>query len=282
MYEIERTFWESITWWSDLTFIDSKKRVNKLMNEALSGIDFRWSCFTRVDGLDRPVLKNMKDKGCDIVMYGFESITKDILDYFNKKVSRNQIIKAINITREVGLKVGGLFILGGPGETKESLQRVIDFCKRFKEVTRVKCIPIAAGERLFTRWAFRELLEKRAAAVLQPDLSHAGGIFEARKIAALAEVYDVAIAPHCPLSAISLAAGLQLDACTPNVLCQEQVCLGEGYLKRPFTVADGCIDVPGGPGLGIEVDEDALAERLYDGRWANPRLWHDDGSVADW
>jgi len=149
-------------------------------------------------------------------------------------------------------------------------------------VARTTSIPIAAGERLVTRWGFRELLEKRAVAICQPDLSHAGGILEVRKIAAVAEVYDVAVAPHCPLSAVSLAAGLQLDACTPNFLCQEQVCLGEGYLARAFVVADGCIDVPAGPGLGIEIDEDALAERLYDGRWANPRLWHDDGSVADW
>ena len=81
---------------------------------------------------------------------------------------------------------------------------------------------------------------------------------------------------------ISLAACLQVDACTPNFLCQEQVCLGEGYLKQPFVLKDGFVDVLTAPGLGIEVDEDALAEKLYDGDWENPRLWHDDGSLADW
>ena len=149
-------------------------------------------------------------------------------------------------------------------------------------VARATSIPVATGERLFTRWGFREVLEKQAAAILQPDVSHAGGILETRKIAAMAEAYYVHVAPHCPLGPISLAACLQVDACTPNFLCQEQVSLGEGYLKQPFVVSDGHIDVPSGPGLGIEVDEEAVADKLYDGGWETPRLWHEDGSLADW
>jgi galactonate dehydratase len=150
-------------------------------------------------------------------------------------------------------------------------------------VARATSIPIATGERLFTRWGFREVLEKQAAAVLQPDLCHAGGIGEVRKIAAMAETYYAAIAPHNPLGPISLAAGLQLDACIPNFLCQEQVSLGEGYLKEPFVVRDGYIDLPTGPGLGIELDEEALAEKLYDGGWQTPLLFReDDGSFAEW
>ncbi len=149
-------------------------------------------------------------------------------------------------------------------------------------VARATKVPVATGERLFTKWAFREVLEKGAAAILQPDVSHAGGIFEVRKIAAMAEVYFAAVAPHCPVGPISLAACLQVDACTPNFLCQEQVTLGEGYLKRPFVVDGGYVGVPTGPGLGIEVDEEALAGQLYDGSWETPRLWHEDGSVADW
>ena len=149
-------------------------------------------------------------------------------------------------------------------------------------VARATTVPVATGERLFTKWAFREVLEKGAAAILQPDLSHAGGIFEVRKIAAMAECYYAGVAPHCPLGPVSLAACLQLAACTPNFVCQEQVNLGEGYLKAPFVVKQGYVDVPTGPGLGIEVDEEALAEKLYDGGWETPRLWHEDGSVADW
>ncbi len=149
-------------------------------------------------------------------------------------------------------------------------------------VARSTTIPIATGERLFTKWGFREVLEKQAATVLQPDLSHAGGILECKKIAAMGETYFAAVAPHCPLGPIALAACLQLDACTPNFLAQEHVTLGEGYLKTPFVIKEGYIDLPAGPGLGIELDDEALADKLDDGSWETPRLWHADGSVADW
>ncbi|MFW6108670.1 MAG: galactonate dehydratase [bacterium] len=149
-------------------------------------------------------------------------------------------------------------------------------------VARATSIPVATGERLFTRWGFRRVLEQGAAAILQPDVSHAGGILETRKIAALAETYYAALAPHCPLGPIALAACLQVDACTPNFLCQEQVCLGAGYLTEPFVVRDGHVAVPGAPGLGIEVDEEALPALTCDGSYENPRLWHGDGSLADW
>ncbi|MBF0217054.1 MAG: radical SAM protein [Candidatus Omnitrophica bacterium] len=136
-------------WWSDLTFIDDKKRVHELMDGAFSGIDFRWCCFTRVDGLSREVLKHMKENGCDIVMFGFESITSEILKYFRKKISQNQMVKAIELTREAGLKVGGLFILGAPGETRESLERVVEFSREFREVTRVKYMSALPGTTLY-------------------------------------------------------------------------------------------------------------------------------------
>lgn len=149
-------------------------------------------------------------------------------------------------------------------------------------------IPIATGERLFTRWGFREVLEKGAVAIVQPDLCHAGGIFEGRKIAAMAEMHYASVAPHNPLGPISLASCLQLDACTPNFLIQEHPSmaekwdLGEGYLKRPFVVEGGNIAVPQGPGLGIEINEEALIERGYGGDWDTPRLAYDDGSFAEW
>lgn len=143
-------------------------------------------------------------------------------------------------------------------------------------------IPIATGERIFTKWGFREILEKGAASILQPDLCHAGGIFEGRLIAGMAEAYYAAIAPHNPLGPISLAAGLQLAASIPNFLCQEQVTLGEGYLKTPFRVENGHVALPAAPGLGIELDEDALADKLgHD--WKNPETYlESDGSVVDW
>ena len=150
------------------------------------------------------------------------------------------------------------------------------------DIARGTHLPIATGERLFTKWGFREILEKQAASILQPDLCHAGGIFETRLIAGMAEAYYASVAPHNPLGPISLAAGLQLAASVPNFLCQEQVSLGEGYLKQPFVVQDGYVDVPTGPGLGIELDEDQLAERIgHD--WQNRETYDpDDGSVVDW
>ena len=150
------------------------------------------------------------------------------------------------------------------------------------EIARGTHLPIATGERVFTKWGFREVLEKRAATILQPDLCHAGGITEVRLIAGMAEAFYAAIAPHNPLGPISLAAGVQVAASIPNFLCQEQVSLGEGYLKRPFVLREGYLDLPTGPGLGIELDENALAGKIgHD--WKNPQAYDvDDGSVVDW
>ncbi len=150
------------------------------------------------------------------------------------------------------------------------------------DIARGTFLPIATGERLFTKWGFREVLEKKSATVLQPDMCHAGGITEVRLIAGMAEAYYADVAPHNPLGPISLAAGVQLSASIPNFLCQEQVSLGEGYLKQPFQVHDGFLDLPKGPGLGIELDENALADKIgHD--WRNPESYDaEDNSVVDW
>jgi len=149
------------------------------------------------------------------------------------------------------------------------------------DIARSTYLPIATGERVFTKWGFREVLETGAASILQPDLSHAGGISEGRLIAGMAEAYYAAMAPHNPLGPISLACGVQLAASIPNFLCQEQVSLGEGYLKQPFTVRDGYLDLPKGPGLGIELDEDYVTSMLdHDYRPAET-YDADDGSVVD-
>ena len=150
------------------------------------------------------------------------------------------------------------------------------------DIARGTHLPIATGERIFTKWGFRELLEKRAASILQPDLCHAGGINEVRIIAGMAEAYYAGIAPHNPLGPISLAACIQLDASIPNFIAQEHTTLGEGYLKQPFTFKDGFVELPTGPGLGIELDEDALEEKI-DHDWRNPERYDaDDHAVLDW
>ena len=150
------------------------------------------------------------------------------------------------------------------------------------EIARGTHLPIATGERIFTKWGFREILEKHAATILQPDMCHAGGILEARLIAGMAEAYYASVAPHNPLGPISLASGLQLAAAIPNFLCQEQVSLGDGYIKEPFKVENGYVRVPTKPGLGVELDENALADKIgHD--WRNAETYFEkDGSVVDW
>lgn len=156
------------------------------------------------------------------------------------------------------------------------------------QVARATTVPIATGERRMTSYQFRDLLEARAVAVVQPDLCHVGGVFEARKVAAMAEAQYVSLAPHNPLGPVSLAACLQLAACTPNFLVQELVGLddgsdlGVGLVRTPFEVVDGHVAVPTEPGLGVDVDEEALAARAYDGAWATPLLVAPDGAHADW
>ena len=146
-------------------------------------------------------------------------------------------------------------------------------------------IPIATGERLFTKWGFRDILEKQAAAVLQPDLAHCGGILEGRKIAAMAEVYYAGFAPHNPLSPVNMRASLHLDAVAPNFIIQEWVWDDPSWrneiLVNPVIVKDGWVDVPMEPGLGTDLDLDVC--RAHPAKSIHlPVLWHDDGSVADW
>ena len=171
----------------------------------------------------------------------------------------------------------------------------------FGEIAAHTTTPLAAGERLFSRWEFKPLFESGAIDVIQPDLSHAGGITEVRKIAAMAESYDVALAPHCPLGPIALAACLQVDACTQNALIQEQSAdihynreadLYE-YLAEPsvFDYEEGYVSIPADPGLGIDLDEEAIraaAEPPSEVDWgenlsALKPVWrHDDGSFTEW
>ncbi|ESX61151.1 MULTISPECIES: galactonate dehydratase [unclassified Mesorhizobium] len=162
-----------------------------------------------------------------------------------------------------------------------------------KEIAALGSTPIALGERLYSRWDFKSVFEQGAVDIIQPDLSHAGGITECRKIAAMAEAYDIAVAPHCPLGPIALAACLQLDAVSYNCFIQEQS-LGIHYNaandlldyaanKDVFRYEDGYVAIPDGPGLGVEIDEDYVKERAKEGhRWRNPVWRHKDGSFAEW
>ncbi|WP_114968111.1 galactonate dehydratase [Rhodoferax ferrireducens] len=162
-----------------------------------------------------------------------------------------------------------------------------------KELAHLSSTPIALGERLYSRWDFKRVLSEGYVDIIQPDPSHAGGITETRKIASMAEAYDVALALHCPLGPIALAANLQLDAVCYNAFIQEQS-LGIHYNaandlldyvtnREVFAYQDGMVAIPQGPGLGIEVNEAYVRERAAEGhRWRNPIWRHADGSFAEW
>ena len=165
--------------------------------------------------------------------------------------------------------------------------------KALQELRQHTHIPIATGERMYSRWEFKHMLANGWVDIIQPDLSHAGGITEGKKIATMAEAYDVALAPHCPLGPIALAACLQVDATSHNAFIQEQS-LGIHYNqsndlldyiedKSVFAYEDGAVKMPQGPGLGITINEDYVRERAKESHnWKNPVWRHKDGTIAEW
>ena len=163
----------------------------------------------------------------------------------------------------------------------------------FKEIAACCNVPIATGERLFTKYDFKRLLQAGGVDIIQPDLSHAGGLTEVKKIAAMAEAYDVALAPHCPLGPIALASCLNVDATCYNAVIQEQSIgihynVGKSVLdyvhnQEDFKFVDGRVALPVKPGLGVEVNKElVLEENKHPHEWKNPVWRHGDGSVAEW
>ena len=165
--------------------------------------------------------------------------------------------------------------------------------EHFKEVADSVAVPLATGERLYTRWQFKNLFKQGTVDIIQPDVALCGGILETRKIAAMAEAYDMAVAPHAPYGPVALAATLQVDSCTPNVFIQEQS-LGIHYNKgfdlldfvknkEVFQYKDGYVDLPSKPGLGLEMDEDKIKEIAQEGLiWTNTQWKNYDGTIAEW
>ena len=163
----------------------------------------------------------------------------------------------------------------------------------FKEIANITSIPIATGERLFSRWDFKKVFHHGAVSIIQPDASHAGGVTETVKIASMAETYDIALALHCPLGPVALASCLQIDAVSYNAVIQEQsigIHYNQGcdvldYIKNKeiFDFKEGYLDIPNKAGLGVEVDEEKLKEeskKVLD--WKNPIWRHKDNSFAEW
>ena len=163
----------------------------------------------------------------------------------------------------------------------------------FKEVAALVATPLATGERLCSRWAFKNLFREGVVDIIQPDVALVGGILEMKKIIATAEGFDMAAAPHAPYGPIALAATLQVDACSPNVFIQEQS-LGIHYNKGfdlldfvknkdIFQYENGYVNLPTKPGLGLEIDEDMVKEVSAEGlQWSNPKWRNYDGTMAEW
>lgn len=165
--------------------------------------------------------------------------------------------------------------------------------EQYRRLADATSIPLAAGERMYSRYDFKRVFADGGLAIVQPDLSHAGGISECVRIAAMAEAYDIALAPHCPLGPVALAACLQVDFVSHNAVLQEQsmgIHYNQGgelldYVRNreDFAIRDGFINPLPKPGLGVVIDEEAvLAASLDAPDWRNPLWRHADGSVAEW
>jgi galactonate dehydratase len=153
--------------------------------------------------------------------------------------------------------------------------------------------PIAAGERLYSRWDYVDIIEEEAVDVIQPYVSHAGGISEMHKIATAAETHGIRVAPNCPLGPIALAASIQVVATLTNFTVQDhgfdrQTSSDTGltdYIDKSkrFNFSDGYLDLPAGPGLGVDVNEEYVAKQAErESGWSFPQQRHPDGSVPFW
>ncbi len=262
-------------------------------------------------GGDRP--SDIANAAKDAIANGFTAIKMNAteeMQYIDSYEKIEQVLKRVASVREAG---GSSFGIGIDfhGRLHKPMAKVMakeleQFHPMFieepvlpennealREIAQHTSIPIATGERMFSRWHFKNLLKDGYVDIIQPDLSHAGGITECKKIISMAEAFDVAAAPHCPLGPISLAACLQVDATCHNVFIQEQslgIHYNEGsdlldYLndKSVFQYEKGFVKIPAGPGLGIEINEEYVIEMAKQGHnWKNPLWRHEDGSVAEW
>lgn len=262
-------------------------------------------------GGDRPAEVGMAAK--EIVSKGFTAVKMNAteeLQYVDSFEKIDQAIKRIAAVREAvgpGIGIGIDF----HGRVHKPMAKILakeleafhpmfieepvlpENNEALRDIANHVSIPIATGERMFSRWDFKNLFIDGYVDIIQPDVSHAGGITECKKIISMAEAFDVAAAPHCPLGPIALAACLQVDATCHNAFIQEQS-LGIHYNKGSdlldyltendvFKYEQGFVKIPDGPGLGIVMNEDQVRKMAAIGHnWRNPLWRHSDGSVAEW
>lgn len=219
-------------------------------------------------------------------------------------VERIQKVKALGL--EVGLDFHGRLHKGMAKQLARALEPykplfieepiLSEHPEALKQLAGQTTIPIALGERLYSRWDVKRFLEDCSVDMLQPDISHAGGISETRRICSMAEAYDVAIAPHCPLGPVAFAASLQLALATPNfAICEMSLGMHYNtevsdidlltYLKDPrvFDIKEGHVQAPTGPGLGIEIDEELVIKIAKETQpWQCKTFHGPDGSIREW
>lgn len=260
-------------------------------------------------GGDRP--SEVEHAARERMRQGFKAVkmnaTEDI-DWLPSPRAFDDVLERVAVVRDLGLDVALDFHGRVHKPAARQLARLLEplqplfieepllgeHPEAIRQFAQSTSLPVALGERLYSRWDFKPFFEAAAVDVIQPDLSHAGGISECRRIAAQAETYDVALAPHCPLGPIALAACMQVGLASPNLAIQE-MSLGihyntDGYdlltyLRNPqvFAIGDGMVDALAGPGLGIEIDEARVREATRTGHaWRNPVWRGADGSIREW
>ncbi|MCA0991416.1 galactonate dehydratase [Pseudalkalibacillus hwajinpoensis] len=262
-------------------------------------------------GGDRPADVGQAAK--DVVEKGFKAIKMNAteeLQYIDSHEKIDQVLERVSTIREtVGPYIG--IGIDFHGRVHKPMAKILakeletfrpmfieepvlpENNEALREIANHVNIPIATGERMYSRWDFKPLLTDGYADIIQPDLSHAGGITECKKIISMAEAFDVAVAPHCPLGPIALAACLLVDATSHNAFIQEQSLgihynVGSDLLdyitdKEVFKYEDGYVSIPQGPGLGIDVNEEVVEKMASEGHnWHNPVWRHKDGSIAEW
>ena len=287
------------------------KALGVPVHELLGGrVRDRMKVYSWVGG-DRPgdVIENMQR----LMEGGFDTFKLNGCEQMAMLASNRAVDKAVSVVAEVRTALGNTvdFGLDFHGRVAMPMAKVMlkelealrplfveepvlaEQAEHYARLAACTSIPLAAGERMYSRFEFKRVLEGGGIAILQPDLSHAGGITECHKIAAMAEAYDVALAPHCPLGPVALAACLQVDLVSYNAMLQEQS-MGIHYNrgaelldyvinKDDFRVENGYIHALTKPGLGVEVDEERVLHASRQAPdWHNPEWRHADGSVAEW
>jgi galactonate dehydratase len=229
-------------------------------------------------GLEAPVLPIQGDAFCRRAAEHLESLRSAVGDDVEIAWdAHGRLSPAMSIKLAGELERYNIWFLEEPALPENA--------KALAQVARATSIPIATGERLFTKWAFREVLELGAAALLQPDLSHCGGVLEARAIATMAEVYYCGFAPHNPLGPVNTIVSAHVGMASPNFVALE-ICLyaedwTQGLLTAPLEFRDGYLELSDAPGWGIELDVELCRGHPYQPHKL-PILRHPSGAIADW